>query len=368
MAKNNDNINDRLSVYREKQSLKAKDMLLKKNNWFYVALLLISLVTLMVAWLIESNTEGVETKAFDGFDIKYVYVILATMVLIGVLNTIGDYIIIYKKQKIRKFKSVVGSVMTRNYYQLSQISLCNAEALNAEYLTSCGVEKDIARNMSANKTLASKIALVVYSLILIVIGTIFTIKSTNILLYIFAILSFLIIFALVLTVLYFDKYKAKYLKFLGAFCKFLYKCKLIKDYEKLYNNLLAKLMYYGLSIKFDKMYLVVQIVCGFITRFLKHILLFFILSAFNYVSWSLFVEVLFKCMILDLLLEIIPTPSGLLCYEILFLTLFRNTFVFGYVLYGMVGYRIITYFIVGVAFAVGYFIGIRKRLKSIKNK
>ena len=147
----------------------------------------------------------------------------------------------------------------------------------------------------------------------------------------------------------------------------MYKCKLIKNYEKLYNNTVAKIVHYGSSIKFDKVYLIVQILCGVITKFLKHLILFFILSAFNFASLEVFIEVMFKCVILDLLFEVIPSPSGVLFYELLFLTLFRNTFVTGYVLYGMVGYRLLTYFVIAIIFAIGCCVGIRKRFNCMNN-
>ena len=43
-------------------------------------------------------------------------------------------------------------------------------------------------------------------------------------------------------------------------------------------------------------------------------------------------------------------------------------FVSGYVLYGMVVYRVVRYFMVQLVFGVGYMFGIRKKLKNINKQ
>ena len=366
MTKNSDKNINRLKNYNALQFKKTQDMLSGKNNFFYVSLVLISVVTIIVAWLIESNTYGVDTKVFDGFNARFVLLILPTMILIALLNIVGDYFVICRRLKVRKFFSVVFASLTQSYYNFFQIWDRNGNRVGGEYLKVNGVDAEFSKNMTASKTILSKVSFVIYSIIMVILGSIFAFRTVNVFLYVLGVASLIVLLTIVLSILYFERFKDKYLVFVGKLCKFLYKLKLIKDYESLYNNLVSKFMYYGTAIKFDKLYVVMQIVFGCITKFLKHLTLFFILCSFNVGSGEIFIEVLFKCVILDLIIDILPIPNGVLLYELLFLTLFRETFISGYVLYGLVGYRFVTYLSIVITFAIGYFVGIGKKLKEIK--
>ena len=368
MTKNNEKSSDRLKIYNEYKTKKIQDILSKKNNFFYVSMILISIVMLAVAWLIESNTNSVDVNVFDGFDYRFLILILSTMLIIGLLMMVGDFVVIYRRLKVRKFIPVVCAILTQYYYSFFQIWGRNSDRINAEYLKASGIDAEFANSMTANKSISSRISTVIYSMIVLILGTIFAIKSINLFLYVVSIIAFVVLLVIVLFVLYFEKYPHKYLLLIGKLCKFLYKLKIVKDYEKLYNNLVSKMMYYGTALKFDKLYLILQIICSFIAKFLKHSLLFFILCSFNIGGMSIFIEVLFKCTVFDLIMELFPLPNGVLLYELIFLTLFRNTFLPGYVLYGMIGYRLVTYLIITMVFAIGYWVGIRKTIEKIRNQ
>ena len=275
---------------------------------------------------------------------------------------------LYTKSKGRKFGSVFVGNVIREYYRTLTISAEATDSLYMEKLKSSKINENTAREMVNTSGVASRLSSVLYSFVVILLGTIFVFESTNVFLYIVAILGFVLNLLYVLVILYFDKFKAKYLLIIGGLCKFLYRIKLVKDYEKLYNTLVVKLMQYGIVFKNNKMYMFSQILCGVVIKFVTHLMLFFVVGALNLTSWEILISILFNCVVLDIVVGFIPTPKGTLVYELLFLMLFRTIFISGYVLYGMIAYRIVRYFAVQIVFGIGYLCGIRKQLKTINKQ
>lgn len=345
---------------------KTYNMLSSKNNWFYLAIILINIVTLVLAWVFESNSYGVASGVFDGFDNRYLYLLLVSLLVVGLLKVIPDYIFLYKKTKHRQFSSVLMGNIMCGYYKTISIHNDSVDSLYVESLKATKVSNTTAQEMVNLRAVANRIASVIYYIVVFVLGTIFAFGSTNVWLYILALVGLVFNICITLIILYFDRFKAKYLIVIAKLCKLLYKLKLVKDYEKLYNLLVVKLMQFGTVFKNNRLYMFAQICCGILVKFVIHIMLFFVLSAFNVATWQSLVEILLACSILDIIVGIVPTPKGTLIYELLFLIIFRTIFISGYVLYGMVIYRIISYFLIQLVYGVGYLFGIRKKLKFIQ--
>lgn len=347
---------------------KTYNMLSSKNNWFNLAIILINIVALVLAWVFESNSYGVASGVFDGFDNRYLYLLLVSLLVVGLLKVIPDYIFLYKKTKHRQFSSVLmGNIMCGCYKTIS-IHNDSVDSLYVESLKATKVSDTTAQEMVNLRAVANRIASVIYYIVVFVLGTIFAFGSTNVWLYILALVGLVFNICITLIILYFDRFKAKYLIVIAKLCKLLYKLKLVKDYEKLYNLLVVKLMQFGTVFKNNRLYMFAQICCGILVKFTTQIMLFFVLSAFNVATWQSLVEILLACSILDIIVGIVPTPKGTLIYELLFLIIFRTIFISGYVLYGMVIYRIISYFLIQLVYGVGYLFGIRKRFKFIQEQ
>ncbi len=362
------NTSDRIQIANLNRLNKTAALISSKNNWFYLAIILINLVSIFVAWLVESNGNGVATGVLSSLDYKYLYLLLISMIIIAILKLVPDYVYLYTKSKGRKFGSVFVGNVIREYYRTLTISAEATDSLYMEKLKSSKINENTAREMVNTSGVASRLSSVLYSFVVILLGTIFVFESTNVFLYIVAILGFVLNLLYVLVILYFDKFKAKYLLIIGGLCKFLYGIKLVKDYEKLYNTLVVKLMQYGTVFKNNKMYMFSQILCGVVIKFVTHLMIFFVVGALNLTSWEILISILFNCVVLDIVVGFIPTPKGTLVYELLFLMLFRTIFISGYVLYGMIAYRIIRYFAIQIVFGIGYLCGIRKQLKTINKQ
>jgi hypothetical protein len=85
----------------------------------------------------------------------------------------------------------------------------------------------------------------------------------------------------------------------------------------------------------------------------------------NYGSVLGFVQVVFGLTMMDLIFDIYPLAKGVLIYEIMFILLFRGLFLDGYLLIGMLIYRILDYFVVFLIFG---FLKILEKTKNIKIK
>lgn len=370
MSKKIENKNDfnRMKQANINRLNKTYNMLSSKNNWFYLAIILINIVTLVLAWVFESNSYGVASGVFDGFDNRYLYLLLVSLLVVGLLKVIPDYIFLYKKTKRRQFSSVLMGNIMCGYYKTISIHNDSVDSLYVESLKATKVSDTTAQEMVNLRAVANRIASVIYYIVVFVLGTIFAFGSTNVWLYILSLLGLVFNICITLIILYFDRFKAKYLIVIAKLCKLLYKLKLVKNYEKLYNLLVVKLMQFGTVFKNNRLYMFAQICCGILVKFATQIMLFFVLSAFNVATWQSLVEILLASSILDIIVGIVPTPKGTLIYELLFLIIFRTIFISGYVLYGMVIYRIISYFLIQLVYGVGYLFGIRKKLKFIQEQ
>ncbi len=368
MIKNNDNQKTFKQKRQDELILKKQrtyNVLSNKNSWFYFSIILISVLSLALSWVIESNTYGVVNNIIYGFNFDYLYLIFVLLFLILLFNSVSDYICLYSMNKQRKFWGFVGANIVFNYYGLVT-SNTNKKAVFSEYLVVNNVNEDVSREITNGKDVSLKIAMLLYSLIVLVVGTIFAIRNTNITLYVIAIISFICLLVVVLSILYFDKYKDRYLIKVSNLCKFLYRLKIIKNVESIYNRIISWFIECNSALRANKGRLILKIVSDIFVMFFRHMLLFVILKAFNNADWSVLIEVLFKCTIVDLTLNIYPLPKGLFIYELIFLVLFRNVFFDGYVLYGLLMYRILDYFIYAIIYMVGYIVRLRKCIKKIK--
>lgn len=356
---------DRLKVANLNRLNKTTNMLSSKNRWFYLSIILVNIVILAVSVFVESNKNGVARGVFKSFNYRYLYLLLMSIMIIVLLIVIPNYIFLYKKTKQRLFWSVlVGNIM-RGFYNCLICSVENTNSLYVENLKCSKVSDDTSKEMMNTDSVACKIANTIYWLVVVGIGSFFVFKKLNLFLIIGALFGLFINVCVVLLILYFERFKAKYLIIIGKLCKFLYRIKLIKNYEKLYNVLVVKLIQYGSVLKGNKLYLICQIICSIFVKFAIHLLLFFIISVFNISSFELLFEILCKCSMLDIIIGLLPVPKGMLFYENLFLIFFRDTLFEGYIVYILVAYRFIIYFLIQLVFGVFYLIGGKRRMMMI---
>jgi len=234
-------------------------------------------------------------------------------------------------------------------------------------LKNSNIDERLAVDISYGKKLINNISQVIYVFVVLVLGCCFVFDKSVTWIFVFAVIGFIITIGVLLFVLYFDKTKYGYLKFVGGLSKNLYSMKLIKDYELFYSQLIDKLVVYNASLKNKKAIVISQIVFGILNIFIRHVLLYVLLVSLNGAGSELFLSVLFKMSMYEMVLKLWLLPKGLLINELLFIALFRNVFFGGYVLWGMLLFRLFDYFLnIVIYFCIKIFESVVLRIK--KNK
>lgn len=341
-------------TFCERKLLEAKDIRSRKSSIFYLAICLLSVITIIVAWIIETNTNGVESTSsfFQVVDWRYIYAILSILLLVLLLRSFSDYLYLYLKTKQRKFLTLFNGNVKRNFYDnLSSYGRTGATVLNS-YLFDKNIDSRLSVELSYGKRLFNRISLIIYSIVVLTIGCCFVFDGSLIWIFVASLIGFVVNCVIVIFVLYFDKSKEKYVKVVGWLSKCLYKLKLIKDYEVFYSNTIDKLVVCNTYLKAKKVVLIVQIVAELVVRFLKHLLLFVVLCMINHGSLLAFVQILFGLTMIDLVFEIYPQSKGVLIFEVLFITLFSPVFFEGYVVWGMLIYRVVDLYIPVLMFVI----------------
>jgi uncharacterized protein (TIRG00374 family) len=302
--------------------------------------------TIAIAWLIESRANGyVKIKdVLEGFNWRYMILIIPIIVLGLLAKTFGDFMSLFSKTRQRRFLVMLKSNSVNEYYNSVTNYSCGGYSVYANNLNRSGVSAKLSTDITYGKKFLNSVSILIYSFIALLIGCCFVFDKKIIFLFIIGLIGFLISVGYVIFVLYFEKFKYGYMKFFGSLSKILYNMKLVKDYENFYSNTINKLITYSTALKSRKRIIITQIICGVIANFLRHLILFVILCVLNLGSLELFVIILFKATILDLIISLWPIGRGTLIFEIVFIALFRNVFFEGYVLWGMVLYRFIDYF------------------------
>jgi len=127
--------------------------------------------------------------------------------------------------------------------------------------------------------------------------------------------------------------------------KFLYKLNIVKDFYMFYNKYIDKMIAYNRTYKINKSIIVSEVFSHVLILFLKSLFVYFIFLFVNQGTADLFFEILFCSVVLQVLMDLIPLPKGVLFFEIIFIILFKNIFFEGYLFWGLMLYRIFDYFI-----------------------
>ena len=334
------------------------------NKIFYSSLILLNILTLIICGLYLTNTVGV-VKFIDAFtlmDLKFWSAILVSFVLILMLKTLPLFLKTYSKMSKRKFCFSYLTMSNYEFYKQVTIYSNTAKMMSTKVMCDMGVKPQIAIDVNYSKRYFERICVTLFSLIIMILGMIFC-NKINPWFIVFAGLNLVINLVIILLVisLYFNKNKT--LNFISKFVKFLYDLRLTKDYEMTYTKLVDRLIILAKELKQNKLITFVEIVSNILVIVIKYACVYFALATINFIDVSAVLELLYLCVIFDMILELLPVPNGTLFFEILFVLIFKNFFFEGYVFWGLILYRIVTYF----GYIVNYLI-ILPICKSMKSK
>ena len=136
-------------------------------------------------------------------------------------------------------------------------------------------------------------------------------------------------------------------KIVGWFIKIGHKMKLVKNYDKTYNNVIKVVDDFQSSIKYyvksPKTFIVALLVTGG-SYLLNYTIPFFIYCTFAGFEVGMWSTIIVRCVMIDLASSFIPLPGGTGAAELSFTTLFASFFVGGKLFWALLLWRILTYY------------------------
>lgn len=325
------------------------------SSWYYASLVLLNVISLVICFLyLDYYFSEVQkiSVVFDNFDYKCIGIILICFLIIIFLETLPIFLRIYAKSKNKNFALSLGGVIAGEFYGRVTLFKKGKLPLMTNAICKNGLKNDAVIDSVYGHKNFDNISLTLYSFIVIMVGIIFVSCDVNICLLMIAILILFINIIKVILVFMFHSYKKKTLAILAKLIGFAYNIHLIKNYEKVYNRIVDKLMIEVKDFKTNKALIFVDIFSNLLRYFLKFGAMYFILISLNFADAGVLGELIFKCAILQLILDAWPIQNGTFIFEVVFTILFANTFFEGYVWWGMILYRLFDYFLYVLSFIV----------------
>lgn len=349
-------------IYKDSQNI-YNNLKTSKNKWFMLAIILLNVCITAVAWVVYGNKFGVVSfeTLFKSYEWKNLYLILAIILVILLLKTFTDYIFVSVKYKKRRYGLFLNVNSKRDFYECVSIGNRIKNSACMARLSSSGIDNTIAVEGVYRKNLINKLSRILYFSVVVVLTACVLFKKISFWLFLPLILAILIDCIVVAFIISFNKNSTKILLVISKLCKVLYNLKLVKNYEKLYNEISDKLTIYSIYLKSKRLTIILDVLANALVMFLRHFILFIILGSINIVNGELLFQVIVRCCVLDYVIAILPLPKGLFSYEILFLALFSRLFFECYVLWGMLMYRLFDFYIYGMIFIISKLFDFQKR-------
>ncbi|MBE5757706.1 MAG: hypothetical protein E7345_02085 [Clostridiales bacterium] len=331
--------------YIEKLKNSYNENVIGKSSIYYLLIIVMSLCSLVVTWILLNNTMKIASleNFFELYGFRQWLMVFVVFVVVILLKSLMSYLKIYVKSKRKNFYAVYSSVSISEY--LSRLSLYGRVGDVSLWgkLVERKTKENLACDVVYSKKFYSKVAFVLVGLTCL-IWSLFMMDVINIWLYMLVLLIVLWQFAMILLVIITRKNKALGISIVGKTTKFLFNIKIIKDYEKTFNNLSDKLLIYTNSINNGKIISISETVANMIIWLFRVLIIYLSMNSLLLSDASVMGEILIKCFMLEAILSCLPLPGGIIAYELLFITLFKNIVVNGYLFYVMVIYRVFELF------------------------
>lgn len=317
------------------------------SKLFYASLVALNILSLVLSMIYINNKQKLENANIVLENITWNTVVLLFVIFlcITLLEILPVYLKNYSRTKSKKFGIVFNSVAIGQFYEYSTVYGNGSRIMSTKYQTLKGVKYNQAIIINYSNKFFNNLSFVIYSFIFLFLSLFLWSNSVNIWLYILALLSFVIYLIYVILVLCFDIYKKSSINFISKVIRFLYKMKIIKDIEKTYGEFLDKMLIYTKGLKQNKWLTFTEIFFNIFVFFLKGVILYYALISMNIGDVSMLGELLFKCVIIELIFKIWPLQRGTLIFEFLFIVMFQNLFFEGYLYWGLIVFRFFDYFI-----------------------
>lgn len=352
-----ENVNETTLYDRVKDNVKKIES--SGNSWYYASLILFNIITLILCFLILDNYVcDVQTFSIimEGFDYRLLLIMLIGFLCLIVLECLPLFLRMYSKTKSKRFLGVVSGVIASDFFGNVTINKKGKLPMFARFANNQKVSFETCVDCYWGYNFFEKFVFGLYSLIILLIGSIFFLGDTNIWLLLLAGIIVLIGLSKTIFVFVFFKNQKLAMKWLSAFVEFGYKIHIVRDVEKTYNNIVNNCIETIKDFKTNRWIKALDIVSIILKLFLKFCIFYFIVSTLNFVDIDMVGNLLLGFVIFEVIIKFWPLQKGMLVYEILFVTLFKNLFFEGYVFWGLLIYRIFDYFAYVLAYLLLKFV------------
>ena len=186
--------------------------------------------------------------------------------------------------------------------------------------------------------------------------SVFTPMKISIWLTLLAIISLLYEISYIVVVVVFAKNKKAGISFVAFISRWLFKFKLIKDYELFFNKTVDKLIVQSKAFGLNKLILITEIASNLLVLVLRVVVLYLALTSVGVNGAEWLWQLIVSFVILDLIIRLLPLQKGTLIIEILFISIFATMFTNVYVFYGLFVYKIFEYFLYAIQYLIVLFI------------
>jgi len=145
----------------------------------------------------------------------------------------------------------------------------------------------------------------------------------------------------------------------------LYRLKLVKNVDNVYNALVQKISTYNSLFKANKLTIILRIVSAVIEELLKILIVYIVVCMLGIGGVEVLLQTALSVVVMDLIINILPMPKGIGVYELLFGITLAKVFPLGYWVWGLLTIRIIDYCAIGVVYIMTLLLSSRKnKIKS----
>ncbi len=328
-------------VSKSKSKEKSKKI---KNIVFFI--FNIALVVAILIWNIYT-TDDFSPLNLGGINFLYVFVCLALLVAIQVLDVITVHHMIYKKTMRSRWHLSYKSLGISRYYDAVTPLASGGQAFMATYLTSRDVPASTALSIPISKLVFQNIAWVSVGFVCIIMsftnGMSAFVSTTSIIGFILAIL-------MIAAILFVSFSKKMGNKLVSWVLTLLHKMRIIKDYDKSFAKAMGvvedyqRIMKEYSSEKFD---VFIQLVLHVLRVVCLYSIPYFIYLSFPYAHNANFVgsygEFFMFTSLIELAASFIPLPGGTGMNEITFTLLFQQ-YLGGATFWALILWRFCSYY------------------------
>ncbi len=325
----------------------------KKKKWLSLIFMLINIGVVAGILAFQLLGEGQQVDSFMEFTAKINWgVIVLLIVLFGVVMLVKSarfWILIHSSTKKHRFALAYKVTAIGRYYDNITPLSSGGEPMQIFYLTKRGIPGAQAMSVALGKYTISQLAYVTFALVVMIFsiaetsttgtaGAVVTASSWIG----FAANSFLVFLIALVSI-----NRTVGTKLISGAIKLLHKMKIIKNYDKQYGKVMKVVNDYQSTMKNfakEKGTFISVLLLSYLYLVLYYSLPFVVYAAFYGFNFEVFGQIFIYCVMVDLASSIFPLPGGTGAAELSFSVLFGTLFLDGTLFWGMLLWRIFTYY------------------------